>query len=196
MLDKVNQTCAMEFKEYDQRNEYPTTIDQVAKALIKHKPDNRKKDPTTPRPTPSATTASSSAPDGVTEWSDPGRYSDAPTTTTTTSRRAGRANLQVPATASAAQSDAASSVTGTQSTGQQHRSNMQRAVVDRSGNGNSGTTDVTGSYVVRGRSVGDGRSDGRITGWNLAQVCVRPILKKKAVSTEDRGELLMKKWQA
>ncbi|CAJ1944831.1 unnamed protein product [Cylindrotheca closterium] len=194
---------------------------------------DRKKGPTTPRPTPSATTASSSAPDGVSntqatarttssrpafscwccgdtghgvtgcperstrpqaEWSDPGRYSDAPTTTTT--RRAGRANLQVPVTASAAQSDAASSVTGTQSTGHQHRSNMQRAVVDRSGNSSSGTTDVTGSYVVRGRSVADGRSDGRITGWNLAQVCVRPILKKKAVSTEDRGELLMKKWQA
>ncbi|CAJ1960252.1 unnamed protein product, partial [Cylindrotheca closterium] len=110
--------------------------------------------------------------------------------------RAGRANLQVPATASAAQSDAASSVTGTQSTGQQHRSNMQRAVVDRSGNSTSGTTDVTGSYVVRGRSVADGRSDGRITGWNLTQVRVSPILKKKTVSTEDRGELLMKKWQA
>ncbi|CAJ1964165.1 unnamed protein product [Cylindrotheca closterium] len=65
MLDKANQTYAMEFKEYDQRNKYPPTIDQVAKALIKHKPDNRKKGPTTPRPTPSATTASSSAPDGV-----------------------------------------------------------------------------------------------------------------------------------
>ncbi|CAJ1947010.1 unnamed protein product, partial [Cylindrotheca closterium] len=234
MLDKANQTYAMEFKEYEQRNEYPTTIDQVAKALIKHKPDNRKKGPTTPRPTPSAPTASSSAPDGVSnaqaaarttssrpafscwccgdtghgvtccperstspqaEWRDPGRYSDASTTTTTT-RRAGRANLQVPSTASAAQSDAASSVTGTQSTGQQHRSNMQRAVVDRSGHSTSGTTDVPGSYVVRGRSIADGQSNGRITGWNLAQVRVRPILKKKAVSTEDRGELLMQKWQA
>ncbi|CAJ1952045.1 unnamed protein product [Cylindrotheca closterium] len=28
MLDKANQTYAMEFKEYDQRNEYPTTIDK------------------------------------------------------------------------------------------------------------------------------------------------------------------------
>ncbi|CAJ1962785.1 unnamed protein product, partial [Cylindrotheca closterium] len=233
MLDKANQTYAMEFKDYDQRNEYPTTIDQVAKALIKHKPDNQKKGLTTPRHTPRPNTASGSAPDGVSnaqanarttssqpafscwccgdtghgvtrcpkrsmrpraEWSDPGRYSDAPTTTT--SRRAGRANLQVPAAASAAQLDAASSVTGTQSTGQQHQSNMQRAVVDRSGNGTSGTTDVPGSYVVRGRSVADGRSNGRITGWNLAQVRVRLILKKKAVSTEDRGELLMKKWQA
>ncbi|CAJ1959584.1 unnamed protein product [Cylindrotheca closterium] len=73
---------------------------------------------------------------------------------------------------------------------------MQQAVVDRSGNSTSGTTDVPGSYVVQGRPVADGRSDGRITGWNLAQVPVRPILKKKAVSTEDRGELLMKKWQA
>ncbi|CAJ1959583.1 unnamed protein product [Cylindrotheca closterium] len=147
MLDKANQTYAMEFKEYDQQNKYPTMIDQVAKALIKHKPDNRKKGPTTPRPTPSTTTMSSSAPDGVSnaqanartsssrpaysclccrdtghgvtpcperstrpqaERSDPGQYSDAPTTTTTTSRRAGRANLQVPAAASAAQSDAAS----------------------------------------------------------------------------------------
>ncbi|CAJ1956180.1 unnamed protein product [Cylindrotheca closterium] len=65
MLDKANQTYAMEFKDYDQRNEYPTPIDLVAKALIKHKPDNRKKGPTTPRPTPRANTASSSAPDGV-----------------------------------------------------------------------------------------------------------------------------------
>ncbi|CAJ1970387.1 unnamed protein product [Cylindrotheca closterium] len=73
---------------------------------------------------------------------------------------------------------------------------MQQAVVDRSGNGTSDTTDVPGSYVVRGRSVADERSNGRITGWNLTQVRVRPILKKKAVSTEDRGELLMKKWQA
>ncbi|CAJ1934695.1 unnamed protein product, partial [Cylindrotheca closterium] len=213
MLDKANQTYAMEFKEYEQRNEYPTTIDQVAKALTKHKPDNRGKGPTTPRHTPRTNTASGSVPDGVssaqanartttqTTSSRPAfrRYSDAPTTTTTTtaSRRAGRANLQVPATASAAQSDAASSVTGTQATGQQHRSNMQRAVVDRSGNATSGATDVPGSYVVRGRSVADGQSNGRITGWNLAQVRVRPILKKKAVSTEDRGqELLMKKWQA
>ncbi|CAJ1940897.1 unnamed protein product [Cylindrotheca closterium] len=155
MLDKANQTYAMEFKDYDQRNEYPTTIDQVAKALIKHKPDNRGKGPTTPRHTPRPNTAGGSAPDGVSnaqanaqttssrpafscwccgdtghgvtrcpkrstrpqaEWSDPGRYSDAPTTTT--SRRAGRANLQVPAAASAAQSDAASSVTGMQTTGQ------------------------------------------------------------------------------
>ncbi|CAJ1960851.1 unnamed protein product [Cylindrotheca closterium] len=73
---------------------------------------------------------------------------------------------------------------------------MQRAVVDRSGNGNSGTTDVTGSYVVRGRSVTNNRSNGRITGWNLAQVRVKPIVKKKVISTEDRGELLMQKWQA
>ncbi|CAJ1948794.1 unnamed protein product [Cylindrotheca closterium] len=65
MLDKANQTYAMEFKDYDQRNEYPTTIDQVAKALIKHKPDNQKKGPTTPRHTPRPNTASGSAPDGV-----------------------------------------------------------------------------------------------------------------------------------
>ncbi|CAJ1938528.1 unnamed protein product [Cylindrotheca closterium] len=60
MLDKANQTYTMEFKEYDQRNEYPTMIDQAAKALTKHKPDNRKKGPTT-----RTNTVSSSAPDGM-----------------------------------------------------------------------------------------------------------------------------------
>ncbi|CAJ1934588.1 unnamed protein product [Cylindrotheca closterium] len=70
---------------------------------------------------------------------------------------------------------------------------MQQGIVDRSG---TGATDIPGSYVVRGRSVANERSNGRITGWNLAQVRVRPILKKKGISTEDRGEMLMQKWQA
>jgi hypothetical protein len=75
---------------------------------------------------------------------------------------------------------------------------MQAATVGRSGGGTS-ATDITGAFTQqRTHHVARARYEGRdrITGWNLAQVRVRPTLKQEPLSKFERGEKLMEKWHS